>query len=221
MSAPAIRVAEVSKTLGTHRALTNVSLEVADGDAVVVLGPSGSGKTTLIRIIAGLDTPDTGDVLIHGVQVARAGRTLVPPHQRGLGFVFQDLALWPHMNVEDHLSFVLAAQGVPTRERESRIRETLHLVHIEPLGARFPHELSGGEQQRAAIARAIVSLPRLLLLDEPLSSLDPELRVVLRAELARLRAELRMTMVYVSHDRDDAAALATRVIEMRAGRLEA
>lgn len=219
MSRPAIAVAQVSKTLGTHPALTNISLEVAERESVVLLGPSGCGKTTLLRIVAGLETPDTGDVTIHGVQVAHVGRTLVPPHQRGLGFVFQDLALWPHMTVDQHLRFVLASLHVPLRERASRMRESLQRVRIQQLGARYPHELSGGEQQRVAIARAIVGRPRLLLLDEPLSSLDPELRVILRAELARLWTDLGITLVYVSHDRDDAAALATRVVEMRAGRL--
>jgi ABC-type Fe3+/spermidine/putrescine transport system ATPase subunit len=135
--------------------------------------------------------------------------------------VFQDLALWPHLTVQENLDFVLQSGNVSRPERPVRALDAMRLVRIESLSARYPHELSGGEQQRVALARAIVGRPRVLLLDEPLSSLDPELRSALRAELVRLRRALDLTMVYVTHDREDAAALADRVIEMQAGRIRA
>ena len=215
----ALGVTNVTKRFGSHLALDGVSLEVAVGDAVVILGPSGCGKTTLLRLIAGLEMPDSGEIWLTGTKVADRGRRIVAPHQRGIGFVFQDLALWPHMTVWKNLEFVLGSVTTARAERAERIHEALNLVRIEPLSARYPHELSGGEQQRVALARALVGQPRLLLLDEPLSSLDPELRTALRAELARLQRDLRVTMVYVTHDRDDAAALADNVAEMRAGRI--
>jgi ABC-type Fe3+/spermidine/putrescine transport system ATPase subunit len=219
VSAAALVVTNVTKRFGAHRAVDGVSLEVAVGDAVLILGPSGCGKTTLLRLIAGLEVPDSGEISLNGTKMAGLGRSIVPPHQRGIGFVFQDLALWPHLTVKNNLEFVLGSVKSPRGERATRIHQALNLVRIEPLSARYPHELSGGEQQRVALARALVSQPGLLLLDEPLSSLDPELRTTLRAELARLQRDLGVTMVYVTHDRDDAAALADAVVEMRAGRI--
>jgi len=215
----ALVVTNVTKRFGSHLAVESVSLQVAIGDAVVILGPSGCGKTTLLRLIAGLETPDSGEISLNGTKVAGPGRSIVPPHQRGIGFVFQDLALWPHLTVWKNLEFVLGSVKTARAERAERIHQALNLVRIEPLSARYPHELSGGEQQRVALARALVGQPRLLLLDEPLSSLDPELRTTLRAELTRLQRDLRVTMVYVTHDRDDATALADDVVEMRAGHI--
>ena len=219
MNTAALVVTNVTKRFGSHQAVDSVSLDVAVGDAVVILGPSGCGKTTLLRLIAGLEVPDSGEISLNGTKVAGLRRSMVPPHQRGIGFVFQDLALWPHLTVWKNLEFVLGSVKTPRAERAARIHEALNLVRIEPLSARYPHELSGGEQQRVALARALVGQPRLLLLDEPLSSLDPELRTTLRAELARLQRDLGVTMVYVTHDTDDAAALADAVVEMRAGRI--
>lgn len=219
MSAAALVVTNVVKRFGSHQALDGVSLEVEVGDAVVILGPSGCGKTTLLRLIAGLEVPDSGDIYLSGTQVARTGRSIVPPHQRGIGFVFQDLALWPHLTVHQHLDFVLSVNKIPRRQRTAKVIDSLRLVRIELLGGRYPHELSGGEQQRVALARAIVGAPRVLLLDEPLSSLDPELRDTLRSELARLQRTLGLTMVYVTHDREDAATLADSLVEMRTGHI--
>lgn len=215
----ALVVTNVTKRFGSHLAVESVSLQVAIGDAVVILGPSGCGKTTLLRLVAGLETPDSGEISLSGTKVAGLGRSMVPPHQRGIGFVFQDLALWPHLTVWKNLEFVLGSVKTARADRAERIHQALNLVRIEPLSARYPHELSGGEQQRVALARALVGQPRLLLLDEPLSSLDPELRTTLRAELTRLQRDLGVTMVYVTHDRDDAAVLADDVVEMRAGRI--
>ena len=219
MSAAALVVTDVAKRFGSHQALDGVSLEVAAGHAVVILGPSGCGKTTLLRLIAGLEVPDSGEISLNGTQVAGKGRSTVPPHRRGIGFVFQDLALWPHLTVLKNLEFVLGSVRASRAERAARVHQALSLVRIEKLSARYPHELSGGEQQRVALARAMVGQPRLLLLDEPLSSLDPELRAILRTELAQIQGDLGVTMVYVTHDRDDAAALADRVVEMRGGRI--
>ena len=221
MSSSAITLAEITKRFGSHLALDNVSIDVASGNTAVVLGPSGCGKTTLLRIIAGLEVPETGEVILNGVTVSAARRIIVPPHGRRLGFVFQDLALWPHLTVGENLDFVLGSAHVSRSDRSRRTREALALVRIERFSTRYPHQLSGGEQQRVALARAIVGQPHVLLLDEPLSSLDPDLRTELRSELVRLQRSLALTMVYVTHDREDAAALAGRVVEMRGGRIAA
>ncbi len=221
MSVALLAVTNVSKRFGAHQAVDDVSLDVVGGEAVVILGPSGCGKTTLLRLIAGLDVPDSGHIQLAGTQVAAAGRTLVPPHERGIGFVFQDLALWPHLTVQKNLDFVLESAKTPRADRTARTQEVMTLVRIEPLSSRYPHELSGGEQQRVALARALVGQPRVVLFDEPLSSLDAELRAVLRSELARLQRALRVTTVYVTHDQQDVAVLADRVVEMRAGRIVA
>jgi ABC-type Fe3+/spermidine/putrescine transport system ATPase subunit len=217
----AITLTDVTKRFGSHSALDRVSLDVAAGESAVILGPSGCGKTTLLRVIAGLEVPEHGHVELNGTTVTAAGRVMVPPHQRNLGFVFQDLALWPHLTVLENLGFVLQSGGTPRGERSQRAREALALVHIEPFADRYPHQLSGGEQQRVALARAIVGKPQILLMDEPLSSIDAQLRADLRSELARVQRELTLTMVYVTHDREDAAVLADDVVEMRAGQIVA
>jgi ABC-type Fe3+/spermidine/putrescine transport system ATPase subunit len=219
VNAAGITLTDVTKRFGSHVALDSVSLEVLPGTAAVVLGPSGCGKTTMLRVIAGLEVPDSGQVLVDGTTVSAAGRAYVPPHRGKLGFVFQDLALWPHLTVRQHLAFVLGSVTLPRAEQDRRTQEALALVRIEELAGRFPHQLSGGEQQRVALARAIVREPHVLLLDEPLSSLDPELRTELRSELVRLQRALSLTTVYVTHDREDAAVLADCVVEMRAGRI--
>jgi iron(III) transport system ATP-binding protein len=215
----AITLTDVTKRFASHVALDSVSLEVPPGTAAVVVGPSGCGKTTMLRIIAGLDMPDSGQVALDGATVSAAARLDVPPHRRKLGFVFQDLALWPHLTVRQNLEFVLGSMALSRPERDRRAQDALALVRIQELARRYPHQLSGGEQQRVALARAIVREPRVLLLDEPLSSLDPELRAELRSELARLHRALGLTTVYVTHDRQDAAVLADCVVEMRAGRI--
>jgi ABC-type Fe3+/spermidine/putrescine transport system ATPase subunit len=207
MTPPAITLASVSKLFDGRTAVDTISLTVADGESLVILGPSGCGKTTLLRKIALYGRPASGP------------GTFVAPHYRGLGFVFQDLALWPHLSVRGNLDFVMRARRVPKGERQARAEDTLRLVRIEQFAAARPHQLSGGEQQRVALARALVGRPRLLLLDEPLSSLDAELRATLRDELRRLQRSLQLTTVYVTHDPDDATALADRIIQMRAGRV--
>ena len=219
MTSGLISIRNVTKRFGTHQAIVGVSLDIAAGEVVVILGPSGSGKTTLLRLIAGLEVPDRGEVWLDGRCLAAPGRSLVPPYRRGIGFVFQDLALWPHLSVEGNLQFVLESARILRGERAAKAREVLKLVRIDQLAARFPHELSGGEQQRVALARALVGQPRVLLLDEPLSNLDPELRATLRVELAHLQRTLGITAVYVTHDREDADALGDRIVQMRDGRI--
>jgi len=216
---PHLSVRQLSRRFGGRLVLDRLSLDVAPGRLIVLLGPSGCGKTTLLRVIAGLDRPDAGEVWIGGRQVAAADRNVVPPNQRQIGFVFQDLALWPHMTVEQQLDFVLASGGTPRSARLVRTQEILALARIESLSGRRPHELSGGEQQRAALARALVGHPQLLLMDEPFSSLDAELRAAVRADFRRLQREAQVTTVFVTHDREDAAALADEVVEMHDGRL--
>ena len=221
MTETAVGVRNVTKRFGSHRALDDVTLNVTNRESVVILGPSGCGKTTLLRLIAGLDVPDQGEIWFGNIQAAGPGRSLLASYRRQIGFVFQDLALWPHLTVAGNLRFVLEALNVSRVERSRRIDDALRLVRIDQFATRYPHELSGGEQQRVALARAIVGNPRLLLLDEPLSSLDTELRAATRLELTRLQRTLALTMVYVTHDPDDATVLADRVIEMRAGRIVA
>jgi ABC-type sugar transport system ATPase subunit len=219
LTSTALSVRDISKRFGSHQALDSVSLEVSQSACVVILGPSGCGKTTLLRVIAGLETPDSGEIWMGEAPATVGHRVLVAPHERRIGFVFQDLALWPHFTVRQNLGFVLEAQRVPPADRSSTVEKALRVVRIETLIDRYPHQLSGGEQQRVALARAVVGEPRILLLDEPLSGLDAELRSALRQELARLQRGLQLTTIYVTHDREDATALADSVVEMRGGRI--
>ena len=214
-----LRLVEVTKRFGQRIAVDNVSLDVAEGETVALLGASGCGKTTTLRLIAGLENPDDGEIWIAGECVAANGRNLVPPSARGIGFVFQDLALWPHLTVAGNLEFVLSSTGVPKRERAERVNETLSLMRIDRFAHSYPNELSGGEQQRAAIARAVVGRPCLLLLDEPMSSLDSELKVELMAELKNLQMALEAPIIYITHDRAEAQAMACSVALMRNGRI--
>jgi iron(III) transport system ATP-binding protein len=193
------------------------SLGVETGERLVLLGPSGCGKTTVLRLAAGFLAPERGTVLLNGAVAAEDGRLDLEPEQRGLGMVFQDLALWPHLTVHGNLEFGLKARGVVRAEREWRIRETLRLVRLESRPDARPDELSGGEQQRVALARALVTEPRLLLMDEPLSSLDFELGLELRREILALQAALGFTLLYVTHNLDEAFAIAQRIVVMRAG----
>jgi ABC-type Fe3+/spermidine/putrescine transport system ATPase subunit len=214
-----VKLDRVAKRFGATTVVAEVSLDIAEGELVALLGPSGSGKTTLLRLIAGLEIPDHGEISLDGIRVAADGRGIIAPHERRIGFVFQDLALWPHMTVQQQLEFVLGSLKVTRSVWPARIKDALTLVRIEHLASRYPHQLSGGEQQRAALARTLAGQPRLILFDEPLASLDPELRAHLRQELAVLRRSLNVTSVYVTHDTDDARALADRILEMRAGRI--
>jgi thiamine transport system ATP-binding protein len=210
-----LRADEISVAFDSVQALDHATLDVADGEVVTVLGPSGSGKTTLLRVVAGLQRPDEGRVLLDGRDLAG-----VPPHLRGIGLVFQDHALFPHRDVFGNVSFGLRMRGESTAETTARTRELLELVGLAGYERRSVATLSGGEQQRVALARALAPEPRVLLLDEPLGSLDRPLRERLLEDLGRLFDELGSTAVYVTHDRAEAFALGDRVAVMRAGAVE-
>jgi iron(III) transport system ATP-binding protein len=203
------------------RALDNVSIDVAEGELLVLLGPSGCGKTTLLRCIAGLDNPTGGTIDLGGVRVNDAGAALsVPAYKRNYGMVFQNYALWPHMTVEENVMFPLRSRHQSRQVARERAREVLSIVQCAEFAGRHPVELSGGQQQRVALARALAASPDVLLLDEPLSNLDALLRREMRAELSRLHRETRFTGIYVTHDHLEAFNLGTRVAVMRAGKVE-
>jgi iron(III) transport system ATP-binding protein len=185
------------------------------------VGPSGCGKTTMLRLLAGLEVPTSGAISIDGRLVAERGRNLVEPEQRHIGMVFQDLALWPNMTVYEHLAFALRydRRNKPT-DRPVRIGEVLDMVRMSDRAQAKPGELSGGQQQRVALARALVANPTIVLMDEPLSSLDPELNLHLRREILRLHAELGFTLVFVTHRVEEADEVGSRIIAMRAGRID-
>jgi len=215
-----VKIDSVSKFYNGEKALDNVSLQIDEGERIVILGPSGCGKTTILRLIAGFIAPDRGSISIAGELVSRSGRVIKPPERRNLGMVFQDLALWPHLSVKGNIEFGLKAKGLPKIERERRVGEALDLVGMMDYADRKPAELSGGQQQRVALARALAPEPKLLLMDEPLSSLDLELNVRLRNEILRLQRKLGFGLLYVTHDRDEALDIATRVVSMKQGRIE-
>ncbi|CAB49712.1 ABC transporter ATP-binding protein [Pyrococcus abyssi] len=192
-----------------------VDLEVKDGELISILGPSGCGKTTTLRIIAGLERPDKGNVLFDGRDV-----TFLPPYSRNIGFVFQDYALFPHMNVFKNVAFGLEVRKLPRKEIERKVREVLELVGLKGFENRMPEQLSGGQQQRVALARALVIEPEVLLLDEPLSNLDAKVRESLRMEIKRIQKELGITTMYVTHDQEEAMAISDRIAVMNFGRIE-
>ena len=201
----------VSKRFGAVHAVHDAHLCVDRGEFVALLGPSGCGKTTLLRLIAGFEEPDAGTVKIAGRRVAGAG-VWAAPERRRVGMVFQDYALFPHLTVAENVGF-----GVPRRERSRRLAEVLAIVGLEGYGPRYPHELSGGQQQRVALARALAPAPELVLLDEPWSNIDPHLRGTMRDELAQILRGVGVTVVLVTHDRNEAFSLADRIALMRAG----
>ncbi len=207
----------VRLTYGERHALDGVDLSVEDAERLVILGPSGCGKTTVLRLLAGLATPDEGRVFVAGRLAAADGHLFIEPERRGIGMVFQDLALWPHLSVAGNLELGLRARGMPRAERRRRIREMLGLVELDNLATAHPPELSGGQQQRVALARALVLQPPALLMDEPLSGLDPDLNRRLRNEILTLQTRLGFALVYVTHDREEARALATRTVLMERG----
>jgi ABC-type Fe3+/spermidine/putrescine transport system ATPase subunit len=214
-----LTLVDLAKRFGEHPAVRRVSVEVAHGQVAVLLGPSGCGKTTTLRMVAGLLHPDAGSIWLDERQLAGPGWG-VPPERRRLAMVFQSYALWPHKTVSDNVAYGLRVRGLEREEIRRRVERALRLVHMPDLGRRFPAELSGGQQQRVALARAIVVEPEILLLDEPLSSLDAVLRAELRGELRALQRALGLTAVYVTHDQAEAMVLADRLVVMRAGRIE-
>jgi putative spermidine/putrescine transport system ATP-binding protein len=212
---PAIELQDVSRAFGPVVALDRVSLAIAPGEFFALLGPSGSGKTTCLRLIAGFDHPDSGQVLLDGADV-----TDVPPFERNVNTVFQDYALFPHMNVADNVGYGLRVRGVPVAERRRRALEMLDLVQLETFGDRRPNQLSGGQKQRVALARALINQPKVLLLDEPLGALDLKLREEMQTELKSLQQRLGITFVFVTHDQGEALSMANRVAVFNEGRIE-
>ncbi|MCV2866118.1 ABC transporter ATP-binding protein [Albidovulum sediminicola] len=209
-----VRVENLVKTYGAARALDEVTLDFPDGGFFGLLGPSGSGKTTLLRAIAGFVLPETGRVLIADEPVEN-----VPVEKRGIGMVFQNYALFPNMTVAENIAFGLDVRKVGAAEKKRRVTEALDLVQLGAFGARKPHQLSGGQRQRVAMARAIVTRPRVLLLDEPLSALDKALRVDMQIELKRIQREIGITTIFVTHDQEEALTLSDRIGILKDGRL--
>jgi putative spermidine/putrescine transport system ATP-binding protein len=210
-----VRVEGVSKQFGAVQALADVSLEIRDGEMVALLGPSGCGKTTLLRMIAGLELPDAGRVVIDEADV-----THVPARRRNVGMVFQSYALFPNLTVRDNIAFPLEVRGQPPSIVRARTDELLDLLQLAVQADRYPNQLSGGQQQRAALGRALAPSPAVLLLDEPLSALDALVRSTLRDEIRRVQQQLRITALYVTHDQSEAMAIADRVAVMQHGRIE-
>jgi len=210
-----VRLAAVRKSFGSVVAVHNVDLEIRRGTIFSLLGPSGCGKTTTLRLIAGFERPDAGDVYIRGERV-----TPIPPYRRNFSMVFQSYALFPHLSVAENVAFGLRMRGMARSRRAEAVRDALALVKLDPLADRYPRQLSGGQQQRVALARAIVVKPAVLLLDEPLGALDKMLREEMQIELRSLQQRLGITAVFVTHDQEEALTLSDRVAVMRNGIIE-
>ncbi len=207
-----LEVRNVSKKFGTTQAVDNITFSVCKGEITALLGPSGCGKTTTLRLIAGFETPDSGQLIMEGRDVAP-----LRPYERNVGLLFQDYALFPHMTVAENVGYGLRFRNMTARERESRIEAMLALVKLSGFEPRLPFQLSGGEQQRVALARALAINPRLVLLDEPLSALDAKLRHELRTEIKEILARVGATTIIVTHDQEEALGIAERVIVMNRG----
>jgi ABC-type Fe3+/spermidine/putrescine transport system ATPase subunit len=212
---PHIKIKGVSKYFGSIKAVHAVDLEIKDGEYVVLLGPSGCGKTTLLKMIAGIITPTSGKIEIGGKDV-----TMVPPEDRGVGFVFQNYALFPHMSALDNASYGPISRGMAQAKARRIASEMLGLVHLEDRADAFPREMSGGMQQRLALARAFATGSKLILLDEPTNALDAYLRAELRVELRRMAKKLGFTAIHVTHDQEEAMALADKIVIMRKGMVQ-
>jgi ABC-type Fe3+/spermidine/putrescine transport system ATPase subunit len=212
---PDVELVGVTKRFGAVAAVDDIDLEVRPGEFLSLLGPSGCGKTTTLRLIAGFERPDVGEVRIGGRDVSS-----VPPYKRDVNTVFQSYALFPHLSVQDNVAYGLKQRGLGKPERRKRAAEMLGLVRLDGFGERKPRQLSGGQQQRVALARALVMHPRVLLLDEPLGALDLKVRKELQIELKRIQEEVGITFVYVTHDQEEALAMSDRVVVMNAGRIE-
>ena len=206
---------KLSKKFGDHTAVDSLSFSVEQGEFISLLGPSGCGKTTTLQMIAGFVDATSGAVTLEGRDLLK-----VKPAQRGLGIVFQSYALFPHMTAAENVAFGLEMQRVPQGERETRVKQTLHLVGLSAFAGRYPRKMSGGQQQRVALARALVIKPRILLLDEPLSNLDAKLREEMQIELRQIQRTIGTTTILVTHDQSEAMSLSDRIVVMNAGRAE-
>jgi iron(III) transport system ATP-binding protein len=215
-----IEFRSVCKDYNGRRAVDSLSLQIEAKERVVLFGPSGCGKSTVLHLVAGFVVPDSGDILIDGELVATAKRNLREPDKRGIGMVFQDLALWPHMTVAENIEFGLRAKRTPKIKRDQRVKEMVNLVGLGDYLNAKPGELSGGQQQRVALARTLAVAPKILLMDEPLSTLDEALNIQLQKEILRLHCDLGFTLVYVTHNRQEAEALGSRIIFLTQGRID-
>ncbi|WPP00992.1 ABC transporter ATP-binding protein [Pseudomonas sp. HR96] len=211
----AVQFTHVSRLFGEVKAVDRVSIDIQDGEFFSMLGPSGSGKTTCLRLIAGFEQPSSGSIRIHGAEAAG-----VPPYERDVNTVFQDYALFPHMNVRDNVAYGLKVKGVARAERLARAEEALAMVALDGFGERKPAQMSGGQRQRVALARALVNRPRVLLLDEPLGALDLKLREQMQGELKKLQRQLGITFIFVTHDQTEALSMSDRVAVFNKGRIE-
>ena len=209
-----VKFESVSKILGQSRAIDNLTLEIGAGELFFLLGPSGCGKTTALRTVAGFYKPDEGRILFSDNDQSR-----VPPHKRNTGMVFQNYALWPHMDVQSNVAYGLKMRRVPDAEKRQRVKHALEIVHMQAYAERMPNQLSGGQQQRVALARALVIEPDVVLLDEPLSNLDAKLRIEMRTQIKDIHRKIGRTMIYVTHDQAEALSMADRIAVMRSGRL--
>jgi spermidine/putrescine ABC transporter ATP-binding subunit len=209
-----LELINVSKLFGDVRAVDNVSLSIQQGEFLTLLGPSGSGKTTTLNMIAGFEIPSRGDILLETEDI-----TTVPPNHRGIGMVFQNYALFPHMTVSDNIAFPLKMRKIPGDKIRQSIKEVLELVELPGFEGRYPHQLSGGQQQRIALARALVFKPKILLMDEPLGALDKKLRDHMRLEIKHLQESLDITAIYVTHDQEEALTMSDRIAIMNEGKI--
>jgi spermidine/putrescine ABC transporter ATP-binding subunit len=214
-NAPLLEVRAVAKRFGAREVLKSISLDIAAGEFLTLLGESGSGKTTLLRLIAGFEQPTSGEVWMSGKRL-----DTLPPYKRRVNTVFQNYALFPHLNVRDNVAYGLRVQGAPKNEIPGRVAEALNMVKMAEFAGARPSRLSGGQQQRVALARALVNRPQLLLLDEPLSALDANLRKQMQSELKSLQREIGITFLFVTHDQEEAMALSDRIALLRDGALE-
>jgi putative spermidine/putrescine transport system ATP-binding protein len=210
-----VELEDLHKSYAGKIAVRGFSLGIEQGEFVSLLGPSGCGKTTTLRIIAGFEVPDSG-----AVRVGAEDLLAIPPHRRGMGVVFQNYALFPHLTAANNIAFGMRIAGRPSAEVRRRVLELLALVGLDDAGSKYPREMSGGQQQRIALARALAIEPRMLLLDEPLSALDAVVRVSLRDEIRRIQTTLGVTTLYVTHDQEEALAISDRIVVMREGRIE-
>ncbi|AOE84813.1 ABC transporter ATP-binding protein [Pseudomonas sp. TCU-HL1] len=211
----AVQFTDVCRHYGDVKAVDRVSIEIHDGEFFSMLGPSGSGKTTCLRLIAGFEQPSSGSIRIHGGEAAG-----LPPYERDVNTVFQDYALFPHMNVRDNVAYGLKVKGVARAERLARAEDALGMVALPGYGERKPAQLSGGQRQRVALARALINRPRVLLLDEPLGALDLKLREQMQVELKKLQRQLGITFIFVTHDQGEALSMSDRVAVFNKGRIE-
>jgi sulfate transport system ATP-binding protein len=210
-----IAVVNLNKRFGRFQAVSDVSFEVGQGQLVALLGPSGSGKSTILRIIAGLEEPDGGQVFLTGEDA-----TGVPVRNRGVGFVFQHYALFKHMTIAENIGFGLKVRGASRGAIEKRVEELMNLVHLEGMHDRYPHQISGGQRQRAALARALAPQPKVLLLDEPFGALDAQVREELRKWLRRMHDDFHVTSLFVTHDRDEAMEVADKIVLLKDGKVQ-